>query len=637
MGIAGIATQVSAIGAGLERALGALSGSTYGNVRHSRETQWKAEGVAFGRCGDSELHTAAYGSSALFDGRIDNVADIRRSLSCAPGDAPSAAALCLAAYEHWGETFADRVVGDFAVAIWDGRARRLVLSCDPGGLRPLFYRTGRDEIRFASEARGILADPSVPKELDEDTMARWLARLPLLPGRSFYRDVFRVSPGHAVVWRDARHRIDRYWRPEDLPELRYRCDEDYVEAAREKFLEAVRCRLGSDAVLGCSMSGGLDSTSIAATAAPMLAKTDRRLIAYTLVPSHEPVSATSDFIGDERSAAAAVAAGHANMDHVLLANDSAPMMDSVTRRQAADDWPLLQSHGVAGSDTMFATAQKAGIRIMLVGWKGEISLSRGEPFILSIMLRTGQWTTAAREAFHLYRRGYKARRVAWEAFGNLLSPQLRDIMLRAAGRPAERSLWDISAVNREMLREVSLFETAERQRGHPRYDPRLRTARAGRLITLERHERLGLWAAGTRRLFGIDIRDPMGDRRLIDLCLAIPEGQFLRKGVTRALIRRVMAGRLPPIVLDEQRLGVIAADWPTIMTKARPDIADEIARLEQSALAQRFLDVKRLRRAVDNWPRDGWESKSAHYTYALMLSRALTAGRFIRSLEGGNA
>jgi asparagine synthase (glutamine-hydrolysing) len=153
-----------------------------------------------------------------------------------------------------------------------------------------------------------------------------------------------------------------------------------------------------------------------------------------------------------------------------------------------------------------------------------------------------------------------------------------------------------------------------------------------RLAVLNRER--GHWATSTRRLFGIDTRDPTSDRRLIELCLSIPDTQFLHKGVCRSLIRRAMAGIVPEKILCERRKGLQAADWRFGFDAAIPGFAAELDRLHNSSLARQFLDLPRMQKLLDRWP--GPNDPSLASEYLIAFSRGVAAGRFIRRIEGDN-
>jgi asparagine synthase (glutamine-hydrolysing) len=136
--------------------------------------------------------------------------------------------------------------------------------------------------------------------------------------------------------------------------------------------------------------------------------------------------------------------------------------------------------------------------------------------------------------------------------------------------------------------------------------------------------------------WGVDVRDPTLDRRLVEFCLSIPLEEYLRGGVPRSLIRRAMFGRLPTAILQERRKGYQAADWHIGMTAGRETLAGEIERLAKLDVACKTLDIARMQRLVREWPAGSWSSNAVTAEYRLALLRGTSAGHFLRKATGAN-
>ena len=169
-------------------------------------------------------------------------------------------------YQEEGEQCVQRLNGQWAFGIWDARARKLFLSRDRMGVRPLFYTQTRDRFLFGSEIKALLACPDVPRELDlqglDQIFTFWFA----LPPRTAFRNIQQLPPGHSLAVEEGRIRIWRHWRLEFEREEEFA--EDDADRLSEEFLglltDATRLRLRSDVPVGAYLSGGLDSTLIAA-------------------------------------------------------------------------------------------------------------------------------------------------------------------------------------------------------------------------------------------------------------------------------------------------------------------------------------------------------------------------------------
>jgi asparagine synthase (glutamine-hydrolysing) len=145
----------------------------------------------------------------------------------------------------------------------------------------------------------------------------------------------------------------------------------------------------------------------------------------------------------------------------------------------------------------------------------------------------------------------------------------------------------------------------------------------------------GMMSAAYRAMYGVGVRRPTMDQRIVEFCFALPEDQFLREGLPRRLARLAMADRLPSEVLESRQRGLQAADWFERLSAIRRQISDELAQLERSALARRTLDLPRMHRLVENWPRGDWGETRIVNEDRSLLTNGLMAGRFILWFEAG--
>jgi len=196
-----------------------------------------------------------------WDGRLDNRDELAPLLRRDVFEDLTDAALVLAAYDKWGADFLPRLIGDFALSLWDPLRRTLILARDPFGVRPLYYFRSKEELIWSSTLTSILALPGIDAEVNDEYVAGCLALYPDL-ATTPYRNITAVEPGQAVIVHNRRLQTRRFWRPAENDEIRYPKDSEYEEHFRQLFREAVSCRLRSDRPIWSELSGGLDSSSI---------------------------------------------------------------------------------------------------------------------------------------------------------------------------------------------------------------------------------------------------------------------------------------------------------------------------------------------------------------------------------------
>jgi asparagine synthase (glutamine-hydrolysing) len=169
-------------------------------------------------------------------------------------------------YEERGAGCVEPLIGDFAFAIWDSRARRLLLGRDRVGVRPLFYTTEvSGQLRFASEIKALLADPAMPRALDLQALDQTFTYWSPLPGRTMFEGVKELPAGHVLVAEGGQVRTEPYWSLSFAPDPPgTRGEEEYAAELRELLVDATRLRLRADVPVGAYLSGGLDSSAITA-------------------------------------------------------------------------------------------------------------------------------------------------------------------------------------------------------------------------------------------------------------------------------------------------------------------------------------------------------------------------------------
>jgi asparagine synthase (glutamine-hydrolysing) len=223
----------------------------------------------------------------IADARVDNRDELISTLT-AKGylqeKDPTDADLILAAYECWGETCPEHIIGDFAFAVWDARKQQLFCARDALGIKPLHYAWAGRTLCVASEAQQILQHPAVPCRLNEVAMADYLVGCFDDEQSTLFVDVQRLPPANRLIATQTGSHTDRYWDIDPAARIIYRRDEDYATHFLDLFRRAVSDRLRTQAgTVGITMSGGLDSCSVAAIAQQTLTRSNGspRLVAYS--------------------------------------------------------------------------------------------------------------------------------------------------------------------------------------------------------------------------------------------------------------------------------------------------------------------------------------------------------------------
>jgi asparagine synthase (glutamine-hydrolysing) len=208
----------------------------------------------------------------IFNGEIYNYLELKDELAAAgyPFRTKSDSEVILAAWRRWGEACFARFNGMFALALWDERARKLVLARDRLGKKPLFYRAQPERIAFASELPALRCDPATPSAIDPAALRQFVTLGYVLGSHSIVAGVTKLPPAHYMVFESGRApRLERYWdlAPHFHTKSTWRSEAEACEALRELLRDSVRLRLQSDVPLGAFLSGGIDSSLVVATMA----------------------------------------------------------------------------------------------------------------------------------------------------------------------------------------------------------------------------------------------------------------------------------------------------------------------------------------------------------------------------------
>ncbi len=223
--------------------------------------------------GDQPLSNETGDVTLVFNGEIYNYRELRQALICrghrfkTRSDGEVIAHL----YEDQGPDFVRELNGMFAIALWDDRAKRLVLARDRAGEKPLYYWHRDSTLVFASEIKALFEYPGIGRSLDRDALAQYFFYGYFPAPRSAYAEIKKLPAAHRLVAERGRIAVEPFWRLQDYlrppgrPPLTRQEEGARVEELRERLRQAAVSRLVSDVPLGVFLSGGIDSSTLVAT------------------------------------------------------------------------------------------------------------------------------------------------------------------------------------------------------------------------------------------------------------------------------------------------------------------------------------------------------------------------------------
>jgi asparagine synthase (glutamine-hydrolysing) len=535
------------------------------------------------------------------DSRIDNRKELVAALrlrSRTPMGITDAE-LILAAYARWGENCPERLIGDFAFALWDGNRRQLFCARDAMGVKGLYYHYSPERsFVFATEIKGLFNIEGVTRELNEARVADFLAFIFDDLENTFYRGIQRLPPAHSMTVGPRGLRIRRYWAFDPERELVLGSDAEYEEGFRELFIEAVRCRLRSAFPVGTTLSGGLDSSSIACIARDLLkADPSKKLHTFSAIFPSLPEKALR--LIDERTYMEAVLATGEFTAHRVRADELSPLGDLDTVLWHLDEpqvpFNLYLHLG------LYQSASSSDVRVVLDGFDGDTTVSHGYERLAELAVRFN-WITLLREARALSSFSVNPSVTWWRIIQtHALQPMVppffgrlwQRIWFSSAMPPARESVINKSFAHRVKLdqRIRSVWKTHAFAFRSARETHRRSLSSSLIPFALEQADK----AAAA---FNLEARYPFLDRRLAEYCLSIPASQKLSGGWPRSLLRNSMRHVLPDKVRFRRSKANLAPNFHRGLINSRLSVAEWLNVEEHGAICE-FVDATAFRRVYE--------------------------------------
>jgi asparagine synthase (glutamine-hydrolysing) len=475
-----------------------------------------------------------------WNGRVDNRDDLWPELlqHCA-----NDAAIVLAAYERWGVKGFHKIVGDWSVVIFDASLRMIILASDFAGVRPLYYQSRPDGVRW-SASLGRLVVATGASELDTTYIAGFLT-FGGYPDRTPYVGIRSVPAGHAVCVSSTRVAVHAFW---DLPtadEIRYRDELRYEEQFRALFRESVAVRLATAAPVIAELSGGLDSSSVVCLA--------NRLIQHGVVAARDLSTVSFVHKGSRDLPFIREVEAFCDVDGVHLDTQETPLVASALVGDVTPQpWiPLMRE--------VARLAHQRGAKVILTGQNGD--------------LVTGNWFDDSLQVARPLRRGHIAEALtqsfAWSKVLKVPAPLILARALKATLSYGDtlHHVYSVEGLTAPRRAETSLVNTFERTTG---VDDERNVFSSGwadapperrkhfRALSLLRELRT---LQRPDSLEGLDYTHPFAHRPLVEFLLTIPADVLCQAGRPRMLMRRAFQDLWPPALRTRRSKSLFGGPW----------------------------------------------------------------------------
>jgi len=528
-----------------------------------------------------------------YNGEIYNHAEVRPGLEAAGHvyRTRSDTETIVHAYEQWGDDCVHRFRGMFAFGVWDARRRRLLLVRDRLGVKPLYWAHVGDRLLFASEIKAILESGLIAPSANRAVFSEVLATRGTAGIETMFEGIYKLLPGHRLIFEDGRVTTERYWElPLDGPDptLDGLSDAEIVHRFRELLQESVRLRLMSDVPLGMFLSGGIDSSAIAAL---MAREIDRPVDTFSV--------AFADRRFNELEYARAVARAIGANAHEVVIDDS-DFFTALPRLVWHEDEPIAHPSSVPlhfvsmlarrhvtvvltgeGSDELLAGYGK--YPRALVNWHAGSVYEAMVPAALRSTIAQSVVPRLPGIAGRYARRSFLAmpRNVAamfLDNFAGMPVRQQHELLSRpgmAADNPYASSLAYFQQVNGASSILGRLLHT---------------DIKTYLVELLMKQDQMSMSAS-------IESRVPFLDHVLVEFAARLPDRMKLRGFTTKRILREAIRGLLPDEILSRRKMGfpVPFAQWTR--DRWQPVVREVL--LDRRTRERGFIDADAVERLLD--------------------------------------
>jgi len=543
-------------------------------------------------CREKQPRISPSGAVITWDGRLDNRADLISELRDSLTVNSTDVAIVTATYEKWGANCLGKLIGDWALSIWNPRDRSVLLAKDPIGTKHLYYSFDDKQLTWSTILDPLILFAGRTFEICEEYIAGGFA-MPVFPAAHLtpYVGIHSVPPSSSVLLRPGKHTVSKYWDFDPGKRIRYRTDTEYEEHFRSALATAVQRRLRSDRPVLAELSGGMDSSSIVCMADTVIARGTAE------TPRLDTISWYDD-----------------SYDHIEPDMNELPYFAKVEEKRGRTGCHInLRSLGDDGSEPSFASdfesdafaatptpsvrhsklfkqyaacMRSHGHRVILSGLGGDEATGSGvprpEPELQNLLARA-RFVVLAHQLNAWAVKMRKSRL-------SLLSEAIRGffpLALTIVPKELRPDLWfhpDFVRRNRAALCRyrfrVKLFGPL------PSFQDNLDKLEAERRLQAYFGLRSGLLR---------DLRYPYLDRGFLEFMYAIPREQIVRVGQRRSLMKRALVGIVPASLLERKRRTIlrqtpvrsISTEWPTCVELGQPMISGSLGIIDPN----RFWEV----------------------------------------------
>lgn len=506
--------------------------------------------------------------------------------------------LLLMSYEKWEKDCVNYIIGDFSFVIWDKSKKQLFCARDPLGARTLYYKYENHIFKFSTVMESI-------KEAEEELNERWIADFLALPSvmnqsegeETVYKDIFQIPAATYLIVTEEGITKKKYWDILKNPTtLILKDDDEYDKKFKEVFYEAVHSKLRTNGDIAIKLSGGLDSSSVAAFAAPILKDKNKTLKAFTSVPMKSYINnIKNNSIVDESKLVEEIKDMYDNIEINFCRSENRDSLKDMEYFTEIFEHPYKTYQNCFWGDEINKRAQKEGCKVVLTGQFGNFTISYGNYFThMKTLIKDKKIIKFIKEIkqcskLHNISIAFTCKHVIKAIFPYELKEKLKHISKDDAfnNRPVNRNLVAIYDIYKRF--ENLGFIVHPGKIDHMYYERRF-------IINPAMLAQIGDIETKLSLKNGVLQRDPTKDKRVVEFCFRLPTEQFVRGGLDRYLIRRNVKNLIPESIRNNYvSKGLQSADWIQRLDKKGSTLYEKLNSALNDKECNKYLNIDYLK------------------------------------------
>ena len=555
------------------------------------------------------------------DARIDNREELYQKLNISvSSQTMSDSTLILRAYQKWGATCGEHLLGDFIIVIWDNKNKQLVFITDALGVRSVYYYINDQIIAFASEIKALLALPQVPRKpnLRKIALINFLAED---SAESYFEEIFSVPAATTMIVTETKIQQHLYWQPDPHKRIFLNSEADYIEQFQTLFERAVRVRMRSVSPVASLLSGGLDSSAVSTMAARMLGQKNEMLHVFSVLKANE----FAESCQDEQEYVDCFN-NFPNMSHnILNRNDLGPFNDMAQIVWTVETplYPARRFHYADCAEIM----REKGLRVLMQGLHGELGPSYGGNGYYSELLLRGKIGHLVSE---IRARSALTGLTSFQTLKNdALSPifsRFRRTLRRDLRERQQSSSIRPEFIAAQLGNSIKYYHAQTERIGH--VYPNHHVNQFNLLAHCFKQTKFGLKHLGAENIQSVY---PYLDKDLLMFCFAIPGDMKAKNGYSRYLVRAGMRGLMPEKICLRRTIHPFAPDFRPRYNRQRQMALDFVDSLPKHDLIDSIVDRVKLKAYLSTEMTDNFTSTKNGFIGMIAAPRMVYLLHFLKT------